>query len=53
MIKLSSSSDRFSFQKQKYIERKMKENKTIDDEDSKAMLDYFDTFASSKIKKEQ
>lgn len=51
---LSKSPDRFSFQKENYLQRKAEEGKTPDnDEDVKAMNEYYDNWAVETDKKEQ
>jgi hypothetical protein len=51
---LSKSPDRFSFQKENYLQRKAEEGKTPDnDEDVKAMNEYYDSWAVETDKKEQ
>jgi hypothetical protein len=51
---LSKSPDRFSFQKENYLQRKAEEGKTPDnDEDVKAMNEYYDSWAVETNKKEQ
>ena len=39
---ISSSPDRHSFQKEKYIERRLEEGQSLDDPEVKAMLEYYD-----------
>ena len=51
---LSKSPDRFSFQKENYLQRKAEEGKTPEnDEDVKAMNEYYDSWAVETNKKEQ
>jgi hypothetical protein len=51
---LSKSPNRFSFQKENYLQRKAEEGKTPDnDEDVKAMNEYYDNWAVETDKKEQ
>lgn len=51
---LSKSPNRFSFQKESYMKRKAEEGKTPDnDEDVKAMSEYYDNWAVETAKKEQ
>ena len=51
---LSKSPDRFSFQKENYLQRKAEEGKTPDnDEDVKAMNEYYNSWAVETDKKEQ
>ena len=50
---LSKSPDRFSFQKENYLQRKAEEGKTPDnDEDVKAMNEYYNSWAVETDKKE-
>ena len=39
---ISSSPDRHSFQKEKYIERRLEEGQSLDDPEVRAMLEYYD-----------
>jgi|LauGreDrversion4_2_1035121.scaffolds.fasta_scaffold94455_2 hypothetical protein len=51
---LSKSPNRFSFQKENYMKRKAEEGRTPDnDEDVKAMNEYYDNWAIETAKKEQ
>lgn len=51
--KLANSPDRFSFQKQKYLERKAEEGKTPENsEEVRAMVEYYDIWKSDKDDKE-
>lgn len=51
---LSKSPNRFSFQKENYLQRKAEEGKTPEnDEDVKAMNEYYDSWAVETNKKEQ
>lgn len=54
MIDLSSSSNRNSFQKEKYLERKAKQGKTVDnDKEVQAMVDYYNQIIFDKDQREQ
>jgi hypothetical protein len=39
---ISASPDRYTFQKEKYIERRLEEGQSLDDPEVKAMLEYYD-----------
>ena len=39
---ISSSPDRYTFQKEKYIERRLEEGRSLDDPEVQAMLEYYD-----------
>ena len=53
MSTLNKSPERNTFQKEKYVERQAEKGKTIDnDEDTRAMLDYYDSYEVEKAKRE-
>lgn len=39
---ISSSPDRYTFQKEKYIERRLEEGRSLDDPEVQAMIEYYD-----------
>ncbi len=54
LTNLSRSPKRFTFQKEKYIERMEKEGKTVDNnEDVAAMVDYYDSFMTESLSREK
>jgi len=53
MSTLNKSPERNTFQKEKYVERQAEKGKTVDnDEDTRAMLDYYDSYEVEKAKRE-
>jgi hypothetical protein len=52
--KLSRSPERFTFQKEKYVERMAKEGKTVDNsEEVVAMVDYYNNLAEDSLNREK
>lgn len=51
--KLSKSPERFSFQRQSYLKRKVEEGKDEFDPDISAMLDFMDSTAKQQLEREQ
>lgn len=50
--KLSSSPERNTFQRDGYIERQLKEGRSVDDPDVKAMIEYYDSWNVESEKQE-
>lgn len=51
--KISKSPERYTFQKEKYLERKSEQGKTLDDPEVAAMVDYYNQMLINQNNKEQ